>query len=219
MTPDDSPLAGRVALVAGATRGCGRAIAIELGALGATVYGSGRCTRAGRSVDGPARRPSRRPPSASPPRAARASPCAAITSTPGQVAALVDASAPTTAGSTCSSTTSGAATLRQLGQGDLGAPAGRDADDHAQRDRDAPDHEPPRDPADARERRHGLVVEVGDGKGDVPYRTNMPYDLVKTSVVRLGEALAAELRAARRHRLERHARVPALGVDARASTA
>ena len=45
----DRPLAGRVALVAGATRGCGRAIAVELGALGATVYGSGRSTRAGRS--------------------------------------------------------------------------------------------------------------------------------------------------------------------------
>jgi NAD(P)-dependent dehydrogenase (short-subunit alcohol dehydrogenase family) len=39
----------------------------------------------------------------------------------------------------------------------------------------------------------GLLVEVGDGKGDVPYRANMPYDLVKTSVVRLGEALAHEL--------------------------
>ena len=49
MTTDDHPLAGRVALVAGATRGCGRAIAIELGALGATVYCSGRSTRAGRS--------------------------------------------------------------------------------------------------------------------------------------------------------------------------
>jgi hypothetical protein len=42
-------LAGRVALVAGATRGCGRAIAVELGALGATVYGSGRTTRDERS--------------------------------------------------------------------------------------------------------------------------------------------------------------------------
>jgi NAD(P)-dependent dehydrogenase (short-subunit alcohol dehydrogenase family) len=37
------------------------------------------------------------------------------------------------------------------------------------------------------------VVEVGDGKGDVPYRANMPYDLVKTVVVRMGEALAHEL--------------------------
>jgi NAD(P)-dependent dehydrogenase (short-subunit alcohol dehydrogenase family) len=42
-------LAGRVALVAGGTRGAGRGIAVELGAAGATVYVSGRSTRAGRS--------------------------------------------------------------------------------------------------------------------------------------------------------------------------
>jgi NAD(P)-dependent dehydrogenase (short-subunit alcohol dehydrogenase family) len=45
-----SLLYGRVALVAGATRGAGRATAVELGALGATVYCGGRSTRAGRSV-------------------------------------------------------------------------------------------------------------------------------------------------------------------------
>jgi NAD(P)-dependent dehydrogenase (short-subunit alcohol dehydrogenase family) len=39
------PLAGRVALVAGATRGAGRGIAVELGAAGATVYVTGRTTR------------------------------------------------------------------------------------------------------------------------------------------------------------------------------
>ena len=38
-------LEGKVALVAGATRGAGRGIAIELGAAGATVYVSGRTTR------------------------------------------------------------------------------------------------------------------------------------------------------------------------------
>jgi len=38
-------LAGKVALVAGATRGAGRGIAIELGAAGATVYATGRTTR------------------------------------------------------------------------------------------------------------------------------------------------------------------------------
>jgi NAD(P)-dependent dehydrogenase (short-subunit alcohol dehydrogenase family) len=38
-------LAGKVALVAGATRGAGRGIAIELGAAGATVYCTGRSTR------------------------------------------------------------------------------------------------------------------------------------------------------------------------------
>lgn len=39
------PLEGKVALVAGATRGAGRGIAIELGAAGATVYATGRSTR------------------------------------------------------------------------------------------------------------------------------------------------------------------------------
>ena len=43
------PLTGRVALVAGATRGAGRGIAVELGAAGATVYCTGRTTRAQRS--------------------------------------------------------------------------------------------------------------------------------------------------------------------------
>ncbi|MGQ0839560.1 SDR family oxidoreductase [Actinokineospora sp.] len=36
---------GKVAVVTGATRGCGRGIAIELGAAGATVYVTGRTTR------------------------------------------------------------------------------------------------------------------------------------------------------------------------------
>ncbi|MBX3012723.1 MAG: SDR family NAD(P)-dependent oxidoreductase [Caldilineaceae bacterium] len=39
------PLAGKVAVVAGATRGAGRAIAVELGAAGATVYCTGRSVR------------------------------------------------------------------------------------------------------------------------------------------------------------------------------
>ncbi|SDT26776.1 NAD(P)-dependent dehydrogenase, short-chain alcohol dehydrogenase family [Paenibacillaceae bacterium GAS479] len=43
------PLTGKVALVAGATRGAGRGIAVELGAAGATVYVTGRTTRAQRS--------------------------------------------------------------------------------------------------------------------------------------------------------------------------
>src|SRR6185369_11205275 len=42
-------LAGKVALVAGATRGAGRGIAVQLGAAGATVYCTGRTTRAERS--------------------------------------------------------------------------------------------------------------------------------------------------------------------------
>lgn len=43
------PLTGKVALVAGATRGAGRGIAVQLGAAGATVYVTGRTTRAQRS--------------------------------------------------------------------------------------------------------------------------------------------------------------------------
>lgn len=43
------PLKGKVALVAGATRGAGRGIAVELGAAGATVYVTGRSTREQRS--------------------------------------------------------------------------------------------------------------------------------------------------------------------------
>ncbi|HUC98340.1 MAG TPA: SDR family oxidoreductase [Candidatus Polarisedimenticolaceae bacterium] len=39
-------LKGKIALVAGATRGAGRGIAVELGAAGATVYCAGRSTRA-----------------------------------------------------------------------------------------------------------------------------------------------------------------------------
>ncbi|AWZ06820.1 SDR family oxidoreductase [Streptomyces sp. ICC4] len=42
-------LEGKVALVAGATRGAGRGIAVELGARGATVYVGGRSTRGRRS--------------------------------------------------------------------------------------------------------------------------------------------------------------------------
>jgi NAD(P)-dependent dehydrogenase (short-subunit alcohol dehydrogenase family) len=45
-------LRDRVALVAGATRGAGRGIAVELGARGATVYCTGRTTRERRSPMG-----------------------------------------------------------------------------------------------------------------------------------------------------------------------
>jgi len=43
------PLAGKIVLVAGATRGAGRGIAVQLGAAGATVYVTGRSTRSRRS--------------------------------------------------------------------------------------------------------------------------------------------------------------------------
>jgi NAD(P)-dependent dehydrogenase (short-subunit alcohol dehydrogenase family) len=45
----ESPLAGKVALVAGATRGAGRGIAEQLGVAGATVYVTGRTSGSGQS--------------------------------------------------------------------------------------------------------------------------------------------------------------------------
>jgi NAD(P)-dependent dehydrogenase (short-subunit alcohol dehydrogenase family) len=45
----ETSLAGKVALVAGATRGAGRGIAVQLGAAGAIVYVTGRTSRSKRS--------------------------------------------------------------------------------------------------------------------------------------------------------------------------
>jgi len=50
--PENKPLRGKVAVVAGATRGAGRGIAVELGAAGATVYCTGRSVRGQASPSG-----------------------------------------------------------------------------------------------------------------------------------------------------------------------
>src|SRR5215831_21384392 len=61
MNSPDSPyqppdLKGRVALVAGATRGVGRGTALALGEAGATVYCTGRSSRTKPTKKGPTRR-------------------------------------------------------------------------------------------------------------------------------------------------------------------
>jgi NAD(P)-dependent dehydrogenase (short-subunit alcohol dehydrogenase family) len=48
---EERPLAGRVALVAGATRGVGRGVAAELGQAGATVYVTGRSAARRRTLE------------------------------------------------------------------------------------------------------------------------------------------------------------------------
>jgi NAD(P)-dependent dehydrogenase (short-subunit alcohol dehydrogenase family) len=192
MPTDGHPLAGKVALVAGATRGCGRATAIELGALGATVYGTGRSTRAGRS---PMDRPETIEDTAD-----------LVTAAGGEgVAVRCDHADADDVGALVGRIRSDHARLdilvNDVWGGDPFVEWGKSLWEH---------------PLDATlgvlrngiethlitshfaiplmlEGTGGLVVEVGDGKGDVPYRTNMPYDLVKTAVVRIGEALAHEL--------------------------
>jgi NAD(P)-dependent dehydrogenase (short-subunit alcohol dehydrogenase family) len=192
MPTDERPLAGKVALVAGATRGCGRATAIELGALGATVYGTGRSTRSGRS---PMDRPE----------------------TIEDTAELVTAAGGEGVAVRCDHTDASdvAALVDRIrndhGRLDVLVNDVWGGDPFLQFEKPVWEH-----PLDATldvlrngiethlitshfaiplvlEGRGGLVVEVGDGKGDVPYRANMTYDIVKAAVVRMGAGLAHEL--------------------------
>jgi len=192
MPTRDKPLADRIALVAGATRGCGRAIATELGALGATVYGSGRSTRAGRSV---MNRPETVEDTAERVVAAGGVGIAVRCdhNDPDDVAALVDRIRAEHGRLDV--------LVNDVWGGDHLVSWGEAIWEH---------------PLDATltvvrngvethlitshlaiplvlESTNGLVVEVGDGKGDAPYRTNLPYDLVKSAVVRIAEGLAYEL--------------------------
>lgn len=193
MVSEQRPLAGKVALVAGATRGCGRVGAIELGALGATVYGTGRSTRSGRS---PMNRPE----------------------TIEDTAELVTAAGGEGVAVRCDHTDANdvAALVDRIrndhGRLDILVNDIWGGDPFLQFDKPVWEH-----PLDATlgvlrngiethlitshfaiplmlEGAGGLVVEVGDGKGDVPYRANMAYDLVKAAVVRMGIGLAHELK-------------------------
>lgn len=193
MTTDARALAGKVALVAGGTRGGGRGIAVELGAAGATVYVTGRSSAAGRSdLD----RPETIEETAARVTAAGGLgiPVRTDHSRPDEVRALVDRIAAEQDGRLDLLVNSiwGADPLTDwenpLWEQDLetGLRLLRQAvETHVITSRFAL-------PLMV-SRRSGLVVEVTDGN-TARYRGSFFYDLAKSAVIRLAVAQAAELR-------------------------
>lgn len=181
-------LKGKVALVAGATRGAGRGIAVELGAAGAEVWVTGRSTRASRSdMDRP--------------------------ETIEETAELVTAAGGTGVAVPCdhSDAAQVAALVERIGHLDIlvndiwggdplsewGVPFWRQdiGKFRAMWERAVlthlitSQHVAPLMIRDG----GGLIVEVTDGVGK-EYRGNLAYDLTKTGVNRLALAEAEELR-------------------------
>lgn len=194
-----SDLKGKIALVTGASRGVGRGIAVELGALGATVYVTGRSVDGSPTVDD-------------------------LPGTVTETARLVDEAGGQGIGLRCDHTVDAdveavfAQIERQHGRLDLlvnnvwGGYEGY-TDDAAF---DVPFHQQSLDKhwrgmAEAGLRAHfkasqlaiplmvaqrsGLIINVssGDTTGD-KYRGNLVYDVIKTAVDRMVAGLAFELR-------------------------
>ena len=187
-----APLTDHVALVAGATRGAGRGIAVELGAAGATVYVTGRTTRSERS---PMDRPETIEETAELVTAAGGRGIAVRVdhADPAQVARLVERIDGEQGGRLD-------LLVNDVWGGDplteWSAPFWRHSLENGLRlVRQAVEthivtshHAVPL----MVRRRRGLVVEVTDGVSD-DYRGNLFYDLAKSSVIRLARAQAAEL--------------------------
>ena len=190
-------LRGRVAVVTGASRGVGRGIALALGDCGATVYVTGRSTRA--------RARSRRPGTvedAAEAVTARGGRGIAATDRPHRRRPRSTRCSPAsprsrTAASTSSSPTRGAATRatrRGLHRPVLGAADGAlGRDVHRRPARAVRDRPRRRAGAWWRAARALIVVTGGTDLGD-HYLGNVPYDVVKAASTRLVVALAHELR-------------------------
>ncbi|WP_256759240.1 SDR family oxidoreductase [Cohnella sp. WQ 127256] len=186
-------LKGKVAVVAGATRGAGRAIAMMLGAAGATVYGTGRSVRGNPSDMGRAETIEETADLVTK-QGGRGIPVQVDHTVGEQVKALFDRVNEEQEGrlDILVNDVWGGEKLTEWGtpfwDGDLdkallmqqravqshmitsyyGAPL-------------------------LVKRGQGLIVEVTDGH-DYRYRGNLPYSLAKVSVIHLAEALSAELR-------------------------
>ncbi len=189
----NQPLTGKVAVVAGGTRGAGRGIAVELGAAGATVYVTGRSTRGNTS---PMNRPETIDETAEivTARGGVGIPVRVDHTEPEQVAALFERVA-----------------REQGGQLDLLVNDIWGGDPLTEWDKPFWEHSLENGlrmqqlavsthlitswhaaPLMA-ERRSGLIIEITDGAGD-GYRGSLFYDLAKASAIRLAYAQSEELR-------------------------
>ena len=202
------PLEGKIAVVAGATRGAGRGIATALGEAGATVY----CT--GRSVPGSPGMKDR-------PETINET-AEIVTARGGRgIAVRVDHTVPARgrepvrAGGRVRHPRQrhlGRRRPRRVGEEALGDEARGRADAHRPRDQDAHHHQLPRPPAAAP--RAGSSSRSPTATRYF-YRGHFFYDLVKTTVIRMAFALSQELKGRGVTALAVTPGLPALGVDAR----
>ena len=187
------PLVGQVALVAGATRGAGRAIAIELAAAGALVYATGRSTS---SSPSPMQRPETIEETAelSAVRGGKALAVRVDHTVPEEVAALLERIDREQAGRLD-------ILINDLWGGDPLAQWGLPFWEHdleagllMQRNAVGSHLITSWYAAPLMVRRgSGLIIEVTDGIND-RYRGSLFYDLAKASVIRLAMAQAEDLR-------------------------